>query len=87
VPLAFDPILAFYTVPLVVLWTVYVGVRKKVDARSRSTQAEAQEAGLTEPASLHPLIDPVACLGCGACVRACPEVASGHPVLGRAKPP
>jgi thioredoxin reductase (NADPH) len=82
VPLAFDPILAFYAVPLVVLWTVYVGVRKKVDARSRSTQAEAQEAGLTEPASLHPLIDPVACLGCGACVRACPEVASGHPVLG-----
>jgi thioredoxin reductase (NADPH) len=82
VPLAFDPILAFYAVPLVVVWTVYLGMRKKVDARSRSTQAEAKEAGLTEPASLHPLIDPVKCLGCGACVRACPEVASGHPVLG-----
>jgi len=82
VPLAFDPILAFYAVPLIVVWTVYLGMRKKVDARSRSTQAEAKEAGLTEPASLHPLIDPVKCLGCGACVRACPEVASGHPVLG-----
>src|SRR5215475_1210481 len=57
-------------------------MRKKVDARSRSTQAEAKEAGLTEPASLHPLIDPVKCLGCGACVRACPEVMSGHHVLG-----
>ena len=82
VPLAFDPILAFYAVPLFVVWTVYLGVRKRLDARSRSTQAEAKEAGLTEPASLHPLIDPVACLGCGACVRACPEVANGHPVLG-----
>jgi len=82
VPLAFDPILAFYAVPLVVVWTVYLGMRKKVDRRSRSTQAEAKEAGLNEPASLHPLIDPVKCLGCGACVRACPEVASGHPVLG-----
>jgi thioredoxin reductase/NAD-dependent dihydropyrimidine dehydrogenase PreA subunit len=82
VPLTFDPILAFYAVPLLVVWTVYLGMRKKVDVRSRSTQAEAKEAGLTEPASLHPLIDPVLCLGCGACVRACPEVASGHPVLG-----
>jgi thioredoxin reductase (NADPH) len=82
VQLTFDPILAFYAVPLVVVWTLYLGMRKKVDARSRSTQAEAKEAGLTEPASLHPLIDPVKCLGCGACVRACPEVASGHPVLG-----
>ncbi len=81
-PLTFDPILAFYAVPLIVVWTVYLGMRKKVDARSRSTQAEAKEAGLTEPASLHPLIDPVKCLGCGACVRACPEVANGHPVLG-----
>jgi thioredoxin reductase (NADPH) len=82
VPLPFDLNLAFYAVPLIVVWTVYLGRRKKLDARSRSTQAEAKEAGLNEPTSLHPLIDPIKCLGCGACVRACPEVASGHPVLG-----
>lgn len=47
--------------------------------RSRRTRAalEALEAsrasGLTEPASLHPLIDPSRCLGCGTCVPACPE--------------
>jgi thioredoxin reductase/Pyruvate/2-oxoacid:ferredoxin oxidoreductase delta subunit len=35
---------------------------------------------MLEPASLHPKIDPVKCLGCGACVRACPEAA--HNVLG-----
>jgi len=26
-----------------------------------------------EPASLHPVIDPLACIGCGACAKACPE--------------
>jgi len=28
---------------------------------------------MTEPASLHPVIAPAKCLGCGACVSACPE--------------
>src|ERR1035441_10539936 len=36
---------------------------------------------MTEPASLHPLIDASKCLGCGACVKACPE-APHHDVLG-----
>ncbi|MGE3691855.1 MAG: NAD(P)-binding domain-containing protein [Novosphingobium sp.] len=30
-------------------------------------------AGLHEPNSLHPVIDPARCLGCAACVKACPE--------------
>jgi len=30
-------------------------------------------AGLTEPFSLHPKISPNACIGTGACLRACPE--------------
>jgi thioredoxin reductase len=34
---------------------------------------EARASGLMEPPSLHPLIDPSACLGCGSCVPACPE--------------
>ncbi len=38
-------------------------------------------AGMTEPASLHPLIDASKCLGCGACVKACPEQPH-HEVLG-----
>jgi thioredoxin reductase/NAD-dependent dihydropyrimidine dehydrogenase PreA subunit len=77
-----DPLLVVYAVPFVAIWALYLGIRKKRDARSRSTQAEAKEAGLTEPPSLHPKIDPVKCLGCGACVRACPEGAAGHDVLG-----
>jgi thioredoxin reductase/NAD-dependent dihydropyrimidine dehydrogenase PreA subunit len=44
----------------------------------RTRLAEAQVRGLTEPASLHPRIDPGRCVGSGACVRACPE----HHVIG-----
>ena len=39
--------------------------------------AEAQAAGLNEPASLHPVVDPARCIGSGTCVRACPEQALG----------
>jgi thioredoxin reductase/Pyruvate/2-oxoacid:ferredoxin oxidoreductase delta subunit len=38
---------------------------------------EAQEAGLVEPPSLHPIVDPTRCMGSGACVTACPEKALG----------
>ena len=34
---------------------------------------EAVEAGLTQPASLHPVIDTSQCVGCRSCVSACPE--------------
>jgi len=78
--MSFDPLILFYALPLLVIWALYLGLRKKVYASSRATFAAAKEAGMVEPASLHPKIDPVECLGCGACVRACPEAA--HNVLG-----
>ncbi len=40
---------------------------------ARSLLEEARTRGLTEPASLHPRIDPGRCMGSAACVRACPE--------------
>lgn len=42
---------------------------------------QSVEAGLNEPASLHPLIDPLQCIGCGSCIKACPEQPTHH-VLG-----
>ncbi len=69
----FDPLVLIYALPLLALWG-YSALR----ARRRSEQARAvlednRQAGLIEPASLHPVIDPALCLGCAACARACPE--------------
>ncbi|MBI3190014.1 MAG: NAD(P)-binding domain-containing protein, partial [Ignavibacteriales bacterium] len=41
------------------------------------------KVGLHEPATLHPRIDVMICIGCGSCVRACPEDVLGI-VEGRA---
>lgn len=68
-----DPILLVYLTPLLLIWAIYLGLRRRAEIRSLATLAEAVEAGLMEPASLHPVIDPARCLGCAACVRACPE--------------
>jgi thioredoxin reductase/NAD-dependent dihydropyrimidine dehydrogenase PreA subunit len=71
--MALDPMLAAYAVPLVAIWMLYLAVRQRGQGRAMARRAESIEAGLTEPSSLHPKIDPIKCLGCGACVRACPE--------------
>ncbi len=72
-PMSFYPEFAVYASAIGIIWVVYVGARARAEARSRATKAAAAEAGLMEPASLHPTIDPLNCIGCGACVRACPE--------------
>jgi thioredoxin reductase (NADPH) len=54
-------------------------LRRRVKTRrSLRILAEEERAGLTEPISLHPSINVSECIGCGACVAACPE----HRVLG-----
>lgn len=51
----------------------YLVIRHRNHRQSHATLNESLQSGLTEPASLHPVIDPARCLGCGACVTACPE--------------
>ena len=69
----FDPLVSLYAVPLLAVWIIYLRRRRKLEMRSRAKREAAAESGLLEPASLHPEIDPAQCIGCGACVRACPE--------------
>ncbi len=64
---------AIYLLPLVGFLGFYLGRQRRQEAASHATLTEAREAGLIEPVSLHPVIDPNRCLGCGACVAACPE--------------
>lgn len=71
--MSFAPITAVYPAAIGIIWALYVLLRRHSEARSRATKEAAAEAGLLEPASLHPKFDPAKCLGCGACVRACPE--------------
>lgn len=69
--------LAIYLIPLIIIFYFYLGGKKKTESAASEQMKEAIAQGLTEPASLHPVIDPVRCLGAGACVRACPEEALG----------
>ncbi len=68
-----DPSLVVYAVPLLALLLFHMHGQHKEEARSKSARADAVAAGLTEPASLHPVIDLARCMGCGSCVAACPE--------------
>lgn len=69
--------LEIYLVPLAIVVFFYLRGRKKKETAAVEQLHEAVEAGLTEPSSLHPLIDPKKCLGSGSCITACPEGAIG----------
>lgn len=65
--------LLVYAAPLALIVGIYALLKRRKSKRAERQLAEAIEAGLTEPLSLHPFIDPAICLGCGSCASACPE--------------
>jgi thioredoxin reductase/Pyruvate/2-oxoacid:ferredoxin oxidoreductase delta subunit len=58
---------------IVVIWTLQSFFQKKRDQKNIQRLQTTIAEGLTEPVSLHPVIDTDLCIGSGACVAACPE--------------
>ena len=66
-----------YLAVMVALWWLYMARRRRVQRGHSLQLQQSLEAGLNEPASLHPVIDPQRCLGSSSCIKACPEEALG----------
>jgi thioredoxin reductase/ferredoxin len=75
------PLIWVYLLPAMLIWSFYLGFRVRRQHQNLAARDESIRAGLTDPPSLHPVIDAKRCIGCGSCVRACPEQPS-HTVLG-----
>lgn len=64
---------AIYGGPALVLILAYCLMQRRKTQRAHDVYRDSVASGLLEPASLHPVIDSARCLGCGTCVKACPE--------------
>ena len=65
--------LLVYLGPLLLIWWVYGYLQHRRHTHNRKALQSNIDAGLTEPVSLHPIINESRCIGCGSCVKACPE--------------
>lgn len=66
-------LLLVYLLPVALIWLGRIYFQRKASERHQAALIETQEAGLTEPPSLHPLINRDLCIACNACAKACPE--------------
>ncbi len=69
--------LLLYLAPLAIVFFLYFRRRRLSSEKHALALQESREAGLGEPVSLHPVFDPLRCIGSGSCVKACPEGALG----------
>ncbi len=66
-----------YLVIILLLLLRHIGKRKRKETVHAADWHEAVAQGMTEPPSLHPVINPNRCIGSGSCAVACPEQALG----------
>ncbi|MEQ1685681.1 MAG: NAD(P)-binding domain-containing protein [Burkholderiaceae bacterium] len=78
-----DYYFALYAAVLIALWMLYGRRRQRIQREHTELLKQSVEAGLAEPPSLHPVIDPLRCIGSSSCVKSCPEEALGM-VKGKA---
>jgi len=62
-----------YALPLFLIFLFYFWKLSSRQKLSQLVHDEAVASGLTEPASMHPVVNHAVCLGCATCVKACPE--------------
>ena len=68
-----SPIMWLYGLPLLLILFIYLRGQSKKHRISQRVHDEAIASGMTEPASIHPVVNHALCLGCATCVAACPE--------------
>ena len=72
-PAEVDLKLVMYFAPMLIIWALYLRGHRNRQQTVIALRDAAKRDGLTEPSSLHPVIDSLRCIGCGSCVNACPE--------------
>jgi thioredoxin reductase (NADPH) len=69
--------LFIYIAAFALVGWLYLKRKWRIEREHAEQLAESREAGLLEPPSLHPVVEPARCIGSGSCVTACPEEALG----------
>ncbi len=69
--------LLYYLAAFLVVVVLYLNRQRKKHSVHVTRLQQAEASGLTEPSSLHPMVDLNRCMGSGSCVKACPEQALG----------
>jgi thioredoxin reductase (NADPH) len=70
-----DSFLTYLISVIIIILSVvpYVLRRRKKEVRARKRFEELKMIGLHETTTMHPHIDVTSCIGCGGCVKVCPE--------------
>jgi thioredoxin reductase (NADPH) len=69
--------LYLYAAVFGVVLVLYMRRQNKIQKSHKAELQESIQSGLAEPPSLHPVVDPLRCIGSGSCATVCPEDALG----------